>query len=215
MAAAFDAQSSANSTSGTTTSWTHTPVGTPTGVVVFGQVEGGVISGITYGGVALTLVGNQGDVYCFKSTSTPPAGPQTVVVTGDGGDTTTPQFGGAVTVTGGDPTSPVRTSAGAAYSAVNGSVSITVPSGDVGVACAAGAKQGDTLLENDTATNTWSVIAGIGRNFSGSRVAGAVSSMAFTSTFSSAAVNLFAVSMAAAAAAGGGASDAMLLMLLP
>jgi hypothetical protein len=90
---AFDAAS--NPTAGTgNLSWTHTPVGVPKGVLVLIQQEvtaADQVSGVTYGGVAMTEVAlsplilatstEPGVLYGYFLGSSIPTGAQTVVVT--------------------------------------------------------------------------------------------------------------------------------------
>lgn len=95
MAVAYDAFSAASGT--TTFSWTHTPVGTPRGVTVFiVQDISGVdqITGVTYGGVAMTEIalspllktgGEPAVTYGYHLGSAIPTGAQTVAVTVSGG----------------------------------------------------------------------------------------------------------------------------------
>lgn len=95
MTVAFDATSgtAALVNTATTATWTHTPVGTPRAVVVLipQDTSPDQISGVTYGGVALTRV--RSDVrttteacrtYIYFLGSNIPAGAQTVGVTSTG-----------------------------------------------------------------------------------------------------------------------------------
>ena len=71
MTVAFDAvaSDSVSASSGTTLSWTHTPVGTPTavGVSLWNYEPFATITGITYGGVAMTqAVTNDNEAFLFK-----------------------------------------------------------------------------------------------------------------------------------------------------
>lgn len=107
MTVAYDAVS--NATEGTgNLSWTHTPVGTPAGVIVFvTQIAGGdEVTGVTYGGVAMTEVtgspnlkatGEPGAVYGYFLGSSIPTGAQTVTVTVDA--TGTNKAAVAITIT--------------------------------------------------------------------------------------------------------------------
>ena len=91
MAVAFDAFS--NGTAGTgDISWTHTPVGTPRGVIVMVLGVSGTdgVSGVTYGGVAMTEVTGSPNlktslelagVYVYFLGSSIPTGAQTVAMT--------------------------------------------------------------------------------------------------------------------------------------
>jgi len=91
MTIAYDATSSATPGTGSL-SWTHTPVGAPKGVVVFVMQYNDAtdrITGVTYGGVAMTEVtaspifktSETMGVYCYFLGSGIPTGAQTVVVT--------------------------------------------------------------------------------------------------------------------------------------
>lgn len=89
MAVAYDAQSYLTFTS--TNSWTHTPVGAPRAVVVMiAQTvsSSDLVSGVTYGGVAMTRVTTAADtvtepgrVYVYHLGAGIPTGAQTVAVT--------------------------------------------------------------------------------------------------------------------------------------
>lgn len=93
MAVAFDAAS--RSTTGFDNgpiSYTHTPVGVPRAVVVQIGMEATTdqITGVTYGGVAMTRVttralGSAGQVFTYFLGSGIPTGPQTVAVTATAG----------------------------------------------------------------------------------------------------------------------------------
>ena len=106
----FDAQSTLDFTS--TNSWTHTPVtATPCGVVVMiaqNVVSTDLITGVTYGGVAMTriatdgfaqdTVGEPGAAYVYFLGSNVPTGAQSVAVTVSSG--TDAKTGWAVTLSG-------------------------------------------------------------------------------------------------------------------
>ena len=91
MAIAFDAVAiPANALYTATFSWTHTPVGTPRGaaVIVVQEKSTDQVSGVTYGGVAMTRVRydartatEAGCVYIYFLGASVPAGAQTVTVT--------------------------------------------------------------------------------------------------------------------------------------
>ena len=91
MAVAYDAVAIPSLALYTATfSWTHTPVGTPKGVAVIVVQEGSTdqVSGVTYGGVALTRVRSDvrtatepGRVYIYFLGSGVPTGAQAVQVT--------------------------------------------------------------------------------------------------------------------------------------
>lgn len=114
MSVLFDAVAStvvANN-AGTTLSWTHTPVGVPTsvGVTLFNYTGGTSVTGVTYGGLALTLEVVSPSIGALPSRTeiwgsdglTLPTGAQTVVVT----FSTTGSYcqAASVTVTGSDKT---------------------------------------------------------------------------------------------------------------
>lgn len=113
MAVAFDAVSAATQGTGNL-SWTHTPVGTPKGAKVYIRHLGvGVdeVTGVTYGGVAMTEVtgspiikvsGEYSNVYAYFLGAGLPAGAQTVVVSVDA--TATLKDAMAITVTAGGDT---------------------------------------------------------------------------------------------------------------
>lgn len=91
MAIGFDATATTSAALyNATFTWTHTPAGTPRGVAVIVVQEGSTdqVSGVTYGGVAMTRVRSNvrtateaGRVYIYFLGSGLPAGAQTVQVT--------------------------------------------------------------------------------------------------------------------------------------
>lgn len=118
---AFDAISISNGVA-FPLAWTHTPVGTPTGVAVaiYNQGATNTVSGVTYGGVAMTLAGIQGSVQIWGLAS-PPVGAQTVSVAGSGTDQV---YGHALTVTNGNTSTVFSGFAGAGGSTVPTGVTI-------------------------------------------------------------------------------------------
>ncbi len=117
MAIAFDAFTSSNGGTGDY-SFSHTPVGTPKGVIVEVVVNGlvGTVSGVTYGGTAMTEVANSpasnttgelGGCHCFFLGSGITAGAQTVAVDMLLG--TEVSIAGCVTLTANNNTSVVTT----------------------------------------------------------------------------------------------------------
>lgn len=117
MAVAFDASSNATAGGGNL-SWTHTPVGTPRGVVVLiaGDTGADDVTGVTYGGVAMTEVTGSpnvkaaveaGGTYVYFLGASIPTGPQTVTVTVSGGQ----HLASAVSLTASDDTEIVDTDA--------------------------------------------------------------------------------------------------------
>ena len=98
MAVAHDAVAiPANALYTATFSWTHTPVGTPRGAAVVVVQEGSTdqVSGVTYGGVAMTRVRSDvrtatedGRVYLYFLGAGVPTGAQTVTVTLTGAEDT-------------------------------------------------------------------------------------------------------------------------------
>jgi hypothetical protein len=132
----FDASSSATGTA--TFSWTHTVVGTPKGAFVFVMEDVGVtdvISGVTYGGTAMTRInraadtaGEPGSCYAYFLGASIPTGNQTVQVTVSSG--TTAKFGVAFTVTAGSNTQTSGTaSCTVSADVLNPSCSVTGISG--------------------------------------------------------------------------------------
>lgn len=101
MTVAYDTASFNTSTFTTDTSWTHTPVGTPRCVIVlvfdYTYTGGDVISGVTYGGVAMTqmalspvnfTMGSEADsrIFAYFLGTGIPSGAQTVLIdVGPGG----------------------------------------------------------------------------------------------------------------------------------
>jgi hypothetical protein len=140
MTVAFDAvaSDSVSASSGTTLSWTHTPVGTPTavGVSLWNYEPFATISGITYGGVAMTqAVTNDNEAFSVQvgGLANPPAGAQTVVLTFSGTDAYC--MAGSVTVTGSNTTTCFRasspTSTDGFDSAGASSLAVTTAAGDL------------------------------------------------------------------------------------
>lgn len=108
MTLAFDAFTAPTPGTGDL-SWTHTPVGTPRGVIVYvvSNINTDEISGVTYGGNAMTEAtgsphskagGEASCVHAFEMLSGIPTGNQTVYVTTTG--TTGGKAGGCITLTG-------------------------------------------------------------------------------------------------------------------
>lgn len=137
MAIAFDAASALQS--GTTTfSWTHTPVGTPRGVVVILVQNSAVnaVSGVTYGGVAMTEVsgspllkssGESGQVRAWHLGASVPTGAQTVEVTVATG--TTQKRAASMTVTAAADTAVEDTSTLSSDSQADPSVDLSTGAG--------------------------------------------------------------------------------------
>lgn len=115
---AFDASSNAGAQGhlSLTFTFTHTPVGTPSAVgvgIFYWNAAQSNITGITYGGQAMTLEGSQldanGDRASLYSLASPPAGAQDVVITFDAaGDFGTFLRAGCISVTGSDPLDAFR-----------------------------------------------------------------------------------------------------------
>lgn len=114
---AFDASSDSHVGTGFSASepdfaWTHTPVGTPRGVVVFVLSSGNtsdLVTGVTYGGVAMSAVsggravdtaGETGDCKAYELGSGVPPGPQTIEVTRTNNSTGMRAFAFSVTAAG-------------------------------------------------------------------------------------------------------------------
>lgn len=104
---AFDAFSKDVSLPAGNLSWTHTPTGTPRGVIVWilGTGNSDPVTGVTYGGVAMTEVsasplltttGEGHNVHCFFLGASIPTGAQTVLVSTTGSNV---KLGYCITVT--------------------------------------------------------------------------------------------------------------------
>lgn len=112
---AFDAVASGTNSAGAgspfTVNWTHPPVGTPTAIIVkiFNRIADNTISGVTYGGVAMTLEKTQGTLTAWKTTATPAAGAQTVIVSATAG-LGEPLYCESISIVTGNATSPVASS---------------------------------------------------------------------------------------------------------
>jgi hypothetical protein len=124
----------------TTQNTVHTPVGVPTGVVV-GIVQAGSadeVSGVTYGGLAMTRVRSDartvteaGRVYWYALTGLVPAGQQTVAITTTGASAKRPAI---FTVAAARPVEIAAHNGADAGIAANPSLSLATPAG-VDVAC--------------------------------------------------------------------------------
>lgn len=101
----FDSVSTSTANTSFPYTTAHTPVGTLSGVgvFVFNWTGGNTISGVTYGGAALTLITTQGTVTLWGSTVTPASGVQNVQVSGSTGGSF-PCYSVCLGVTGGNVT---------------------------------------------------------------------------------------------------------------
>lgn len=155
MAVAFDQASVQTTNLSQTITRTHPPLGTPTGVAVlvgWVDVANATVSGITYGGVALTQIGSTQAsasgfwrTAVFGSTSTPSSGDQTVTVT----FSAVLSHGGSlccVTVTGGDTT---------ALSGSGGAVGTSATAGGTVTGTAAGEVAVDILCDNGVTLSSY------------------------------------------------------------
>lgn len=148
MAVAFDAFSTIGQTTGDM-SFTHTPVGAPKGIIVY-IVTNGVnitVSGVTYGGVAMTqaanspvtnVTGELGSTHCYFLGSSIPTGAQTVSIDMLLG--TEVSFAGCVSVTASNDTSVVTTGTVLNDNLLNPSVTLSL--GGVTSFCMLGAWSG-------------------------------------------------------------------------
>lgn len=190
MPVAFDAVGGNTGTGGIATlSWTHTPIGTPTAIIVLtGQDATGVtVSGVTYNGVAMTsartaVTSGDSELTGWMTTATPSTGAQTVVVTYSANAERA--VGHSFSVTGSDATDPVGNTGVSTTAAQAVSASVTVASGALGIGfCYTANVQGGSMTENDTATTGRNDASGAAYG-SSSYIAGSISSMAYTSDFS-------------------------------
>ena len=161
MAVAYDAVSNATEGTGTLT-WTHTPVGTPRGVQVFVVQNTGAadeVSGVTYGGVAMTetsdspllkAAAEDGGVYSYFLGSSIPTGAQTVEVTVTGATT---KAAVAITITAAADTTVQDTATISSDSATNPSVTLSLGSNTC--FCAIGFMSGQASVGNITPSASW------------------------------------------------------------
>jgi hypothetical protein len=169
----FDATSSGQNSAGTITGsgtskgtsggityfWTHTPVGTPTAVAVVVQNydPNGTITGVTYGGTAMVLVGTKetfpgGGSYCYIfGLANPASGAQQIVVSGSSSASGMFTSAQAITVTGSDTTA---TATGGMRSGSYGSAQGSSTTASVVVATAAGDLAIDLVTDGAGATVT-------------------------------------------------------------
>jgi hypothetical protein len=159
MAIAFDASS--NATAGTgNLSWTHTPVGTPKGVMVFVVANATLldhVSGVTYGGTAMTEVALSpasfdtsvdSTVHGFFLGSSVPTGAQTVAVTVSGSSA---KQAVAFTVTADADTEVVDTTQATGSSAPSGTLSL----GGASCWCALGGQTNASAVANVSPLTDW------------------------------------------------------------
>lgn len=135
MTVAFDATSGSAAlvNTATTATWTHTPVGTPAAVCVLIPQDGSAdqVSGVTYGGVALTRVRRDARTtteacssYIYFLGATIPTGAQTVGVTSTGTAAKWPQV---ITWTAADDCAVTSQAGADAGIIANPSVTLTPP----------------------------------------------------------------------------------------
>lgn len=198
--------------------WTHTPVGTPTAALVMFEnfLGGSTITGVTYGGNAMTAVSgspvaidgsNSVYMYCLPN---PPAGAQTVNVS-----FTALAFlnGGSITVTGSDTTTCATASNTATGTGTTATVTTTSNANDLMVSIA-GADNANTT----TLTPTGGATARLSNTVAGNNVASASTlgasagstAMSFTVSTSTA----WAQIATAVKSAGGGAAVPPMRMLM-
>lgn len=124
MAVAYDAISESLTNGDANPSWTHTPSGTPSAVVVFiAKSRPQNVTGVTYGGVAMTLLGeevfgtSQSKLQIWGLATSVPSGAQTVAITASG--SAFAQHSYAVTFTG------TQTTTAAAFSGFTSTETLT------------------------------------------------------------------------------------------
>lgn len=169
MAIAFDAAATGTKTTdGTngTLSWTHTPVGTPRGVVVYAPVQAinanFDVTGVTYGGVAMTEVagspnnkttGETGQVSAWFLGSSIPTGAQSVVVSY--ATTATPDIAfSSLTYTADQDCSIVDVDATISSDSLE-NPSVTLSLGGVACACSIGFVSGQNDVSGITPLANW------------------------------------------------------------
>lgn len=222
-AVAFDATSAsgANGSGGPAYSWTHTPVGTPTAVGVWITIYGGgnTVTGVTYGGVAMTQAlhvangsgpgGSQNDSDYLFGLASPPSGSQTVAVATSGAN----QYiiAAVVTVTGSNASTCFRSVANTQPAASPASTSVSTVTGDL-VVDMVQAFGGSTLTKGVSQTLSWGPLSEASVYAAGSyQVAGgATTTMAWT--YTGAANNTDDVAGVFQQGTGGGSSYHGLLM---
>lgn len=169
MAVAYDASSSSSQTvSNVNASWTHTPTGTPRGalVLVYSTQGADMVTGVTYGGVAMTEISGSPNVkaasesmsvYAYFLGSGIPTGAQTVQVSVNG-DGFSAYRASAFTVTANGNTEVVDSDGTInSDSVANPSVTLSLTGRTcwcaIGFMSGQGAVTGVTELSNWTATN--------------------------------------------------------------
>ncbi len=156
---ARDAVSTASAGNASTLSWSHTVSGTNRLLIVsvaMGPTAAITVSGITYGGAALTLIGVADNTCCSPGRPrvemwrlvAPATGANTVVVTLSGANGSV--IGTAVSYTGVDQTTPLGTFANTSGSTATPSVTVTSAAGELV----------QDALGWETALNTATVAAG-------------------------------------------------------
>lgn len=215
MAVAFDAASSTSVSSSALTSltWLHTPAGTPTSVAVAVHryhIAAPTISGITYGGNALTLA-TQSATFASSNVEiwgsdgvSLPSGAQNIVITFSG--TGANCIAGAVTVTGSNTTTCFSASGSTTGSSTSPSFALSGTSvGELVVDIVGNENADSPMTQGGSQALRWGtiVIAGSGQAGAGSTLAGAAGSttMSWTLGF----VEGWGLSVASFKAAGGAA----------
>jgi hypothetical protein len=223
MAVAIDAVANGPTGSGVNSiSWTHTPSGTPSavGVWVGGWLFNSTISGVTYGGTALTantrysIAGatNDANTQSFGLTS-PPTGAQTVVVNVTGAYITAT----SITVTGSNTTTCFSHSSGNSDTVtVTSTASVTSAAGELVVDCvSAFSASGVPNVTGGSQTTQYAVFWNGNLNFGSSTQPGAAGTVTATWNLDIGATNHWAASIdsfkvAAVAAAAAGSTMPMM-----
>lgn len=163
MALAFDAFANSTAVTGDI-SWTHTPVGTPKAVIVFvvqnAQSGADQVSGVTYGGVAMTEIAGSpnaktavesGVVYGYFLGASIPTGAQTVTVTVTGNAS---KRAGSVTLTAAADTAVQDTDATINSDSV-ANPSATLALGGISCFCMEGLFSGNPAVGDITPPTGW------------------------------------------------------------
>lgn len=163
MAIAADAKSSSSGTGTSSLTWSHTCTGTDLILVVGVETSSAeAATGVTYNGIALTLIDAQDAAALFCRSElwyliAPATGANDIVVTMAGSATYI--VGGATSWTGVDQSTPLGTAAKATGSASPATVDVTSAAGEV-VLDAACAIAGVTMTVGASQTSQWNLLAG-------------------------------------------------------
>lgn len=164
MALAFDATSTASGQVVDTLSWSHTASGADRVVLVgvaWRMTSAVTVTGVTYGGVAMTSVGSQfhtasaanARMHLWRLVA-PATGAQTITITMSG--QVNDLIGGAVSFTGADQTTPVGTFASAEGNSTSpATVDVTSATGEIVVDTVCSSGLAVTLTAGAGQTQRW------------------------------------------------------------